>query len=62
MAAVFVMASFAALAEEAKVIGYPGTAFTTDESGPDYIRFAYTKTQDKLNTAIKRIEVVVKTI
>ena len=50
------------LAAEAKVISYPGTAFTTDESGPDYIRFAYTKSQDKLNTAIRRIEGVVRTI
>jgi aminotransferase len=50
------------LAKEAKVIGYPGTAFTTDESGPDYIRFAYTRTIDKLETAIERIETVVNKI
>jgi len=50
------------LAEEAKIISYPGTAFTTDESGPSYIRFAYTKTQDRLKTAIERIETVVNKI
>jgi aminotransferase len=50
------------LAAEARVIGYPGTAFTTDKSGPDYIRFAYTKTADGLKEAVERISAVIKKI
>lgn len=44
------------LAKEVRVIGYPGTAFTKDNSGDNYIRFAYTKTVEKLKVAIERIE------
>ena len=48
------------LAKEAKVLAYPGTAFTKDESGNNYIRFAYTKSKEKLKEAVRRIEQVVK--
>ena len=48
------------LASDARVLGYPGTAYTTDESGDQYIRFSYTKTIDQLSTALERIEKVVK--
>lgn len=44
------------LAKEVRVIGYPGTAFTKDNSDDNYIRFAYTKTVEKLKIAIERIE------
>lgn len=47
------------LAREARVVGYPGTAYTEDQSGSSYIRFAYTKNVDALNTALERIEKVV---
>ena len=48
------------LARDASVVGYPGTAYTTDQSGDTYIRFSYTKTRDQLETALERIERVVK--
>jgi len=48
------------LARDARVLGYPGTAYTTDESGDKYIRFSYTKTTDELRTALDRIEEVVQ--
>jgi len=47
------------LARDGGVIGYPGTAYTTDDSGEAYIRFSYTKTKDDLQTALGRIEKVV---
>jgi aminotransferase len=50
------------LARDARVLGYPGMAFTHDESGEKYIRFAYTKSTDELKTAIIRMGEVVKTL
>jgi aspartate/methionine/tyrosine aminotransferase len=50
------------LARDARVLGYPGTAYTTDESGDKYIRFSYTKTIDQLSTALERIEKVIQDI
>ena len=50
------------LARDARVLCYPGTAFTFDESGEKYIRFAYTKSTDELRTAIERMKELVKTL
>lgn len=50
------------LARDARVLGYPGTAFTHDEGGADYIRFAYTKSTEELQTAVDRIESVVNSL
>jgi len=50
------------LARDARVLGYPGTAFTYDESGANYIRFAYTKSTEELQTAVDRIESVVNSL
>jgi len=47
------------LAEKARVIGYPGTAYTKNQSGDKYLRFAYTKDFNELKTALERIEKVV---
>ena len=48
------------LAKEARVIGYPGTAYTKDQSGKNYLRFAYTKDIGQLRTALERIEKAIK--
>ncbi len=48
------------LAKEARVIGYPGTAYTKDQSGNNYLRFAYTKDIGQLRTALERIEKAIK--
>jgi aminotransferase len=48
------------LARDARILSYPGTAYTTDESGDTYIRFSYTKTIDQLSTALGRIEKVIR--
>jgi aminotransferase len=50
------------LASDEGVIGYPGTAYTTGESGEAYIRFSYTKTKGDLQTALERIERVVRNL
>ena len=47
------------LAKEGRMISYPGTAFTTDRSGEQYLRFAYTKDMAVLKTGLERIEEVV---
>jgi aminotransferase len=47
------------IAKEARVVGYPGTAYTTDASGEQYLRFAYTRDVDTLRTVVERIEKVV---
>jgi len=43
------------LAKEAKVLMYPGTAFTEHESGRNYVRFAYTRPIEELQEALDRI-------
>lgn len=48
------------IARDAKVLGYPGTAFTPDKDGDKYIRFSYTKPIDQLKTALERLEKVIK--
>lgn len=50
------------LARDARVLCYPGTAFTSDESGGKYLRFAYTKSTDELMAAIERIKKLVETL
>jgi aminotransferase len=50
------------LAKDGRVLGYPGTAFTHDESGADYIRFAYTKPAEDLIKAVERIHEIVKSL
>ena len=50
------------LARDAKVLAYPGTAFTYDNSGEDYVRFSYTSSTAKLQTAIDRMEKVVNSL
>ena len=44
------------LAKEAKVLGYPGTAFSEKGGGRNYIRFAYTRPVEELKAALGRIE------
>lgn len=48
-------------ARDAKVLCYPGTAFTHDESGDKYVRFSYTRPKDELRTAVERMAEFVKT-
>lgn len=48
------------IARDAKVLGYPGTAFTPDKDGDKYIRFSYTKPIDQLKTALERLEKAIK--
>lgn len=48
------------IARDAKVLGYPGTAFTLDKDGDKYIRFSYTKPIDQLKTALERLEKAIK--
>jgi len=50
------------LAKDARVVGYPGTAYTIGESGRSYIRFSYTKSTDELQTALERIEKVTRSL
>jgi aspartate/methionine/tyrosine aminotransferase len=50
------------LAKDGRVLGYPGTAFTHDESGSGYIRFAYTKPAEDLKKAAERIQEIVKSL
>jgi aminotransferase len=46
------------LARDAKVLGYPGTAFSRDKSGEKYIRFSLTTSEEKLKEALERIQSV----
>lgn len=46
------------LASEARVVGYPGSAFTDSPDGERYLRFAYTKDMDSLMLALERMEKV----
>jgi len=50
------------LAKDVRVVGYPGTAYTVDQSGENYIRFSYTRAIDELQTALERIEKVTKSL
>ncbi len=43
------------IAAEARVLGYPGTAYTEDSSGDPYIRFAYTVSKERLQVALDRL-------
>lgn len=47
------------LAKEAKVLGYPGTAYTLRKTGEKYIRFSLTASEEKLKTALERIQKVI---
>jgi aminotransferase len=47
------------LTKEAKVLGYPGTAYTLGKSGEKYIRFSLTVSEEKLKTALERIRKVI---
>lgn len=44
------------LAKEARVVAYPGSAFTNGTDGENYLRFAYTKDMDSLKLALERME------
>jgi aminotransferase len=46
------------LARDAKVLGYPGTAFSRNKSGEKYIRFSLTASEEKLKEALERIQSV----
>jgi aspartate/methionine/tyrosine aminotransferase len=48
------------IAREARVVGYPGVAYTEDSSGDPYIRFAYTVSKEKLQVALDRLGVFVR--
>ena len=50
------------LAKEARVVGYPGTAYTLDQSGKSYIRFSYTRGIEELHTALERIGKVTRSL
>jgi aminotransferase len=50
------------IAREARVLGYPGVAYTQDNSGDPYIRFAYTVNKEKLQVALDRLGVFVRTL
>jgi aspartate/methionine/tyrosine aminotransferase len=47
------------LAQEARVISYPGTAFTNAGDGEKYLRFSYTKDMSELTSGLERIEAAV---
>ena len=50
------------MAREARVLGYPGVSYTDDESGDPYIRFAYTVSKERLQTALDRLGVFLRTL
>lgn len=50
------------IAKEARVVGYPGVAYTEDNSGDPYIRFAYTVGKEKLRLALDRLAGFVKNL
>jgi aspartate/methionine/tyrosine aminotransferase len=50
------------IAREARVVGYPGVAYTEDNSGDPYIRFAYTVSKEKLQVALERLKLFVKNL
>lgn len=50
------------LAKDARVVGYPGSAFSNQGDGENYLRFAYTKDIDSVRLALERIEKVVGTL
>ncbi len=50
------------LAKDARVVGYPGSAFTNGDDGENYLRFAYTKDIDSVRLALERMEKVVETL
>jgi len=50
------------IAREARVLGYPGVAYTEDNSGDPYIRFAYTVSKEKLRLALDRLAGFVKNL
>ena len=50
------------MAREARVLGYPGVSYTDDESGDPYIRFAYTVSKERLQTALDRLRVFTRTL
>ena len=50
------------LVREARVLGYPGVAYTEDQSGDPYIRFAYTVSKQKLSLALERMKAFVENL
>ncbi len=50
------------IAREARVLGYPGVAYTQDNSGDPYIRFAYTVNKEKLQVVLDRLRVFVRAL
>jgi aminotransferase len=50
------------MAKEARVLGYPGVAYTQDDSGDPYIRFAYTVSKERLQVALDRLKVFVRNL
>jgi aminotransferase len=50
------------IAREARVLGYPGIAYTQDDSGDPYIRFAYTVSKAGLQLALNRLGAFVRTM
>jgi aminotransferase len=48
------------LAKHAKVLGYPGTAYSLGKSGEEYIRFSLTVNEEKLKLALERIQKVIE--
>lgn len=50
------------IAKEARVLGYPGVAYTEDNSGDPYIRFAYTVSKERLQEALNRLKIFVRTL
>jgi len=50
------------IAKEARVLGYPGVAYTEDNSGDPYIRFAYTVSKERLQEALNRLKIFVGTL
>jgi len=43
------------LARDAKVLGYPGTAYSLSKSSERYVRFSLTTSEEKLKEALERI-------
>ena len=46
------------LARDAKVLGYPGTAYSLSKSSERYVRFSLTTSEEKLKEALERISSV----
>ena len=46
------------LARDAKVLGYPGTAYSLSKSSDRYVRFSLTTSEEKLKEALERISSV----